>query len=116
MEELFGQIVLIIANSGIPVLLGNLAKHFFPKMDGKTGRVVNILTICLFVYAWFYREFYDPNFLIDILPGIEYKAREVVEILNGLIILIVSMGLNKPIYDHWIKGKAGLLGKSFSAK
>jgi len=113
MEKLLEQIVLVIANSGIPVLLGNLAKSFFPKMDGKTDKVVNVLTIGLFVFAWFYGEYYDPNFLVDVLPGVELRAREAVEIVNGILILMVSLGLNKPIYE-WTKGKVGLLGKSFT--
>lgn len=115
MEELLSQVLLVVANSGIPVLLGNLAKNFIPKMDGKTDKVVNVITIGLFIYAWFYGEFYDPNFLVDVLPAISLQAKEAVGLINGILVLLVSLGLNKPIYD-WLKGKVGLLGKSFSTK
>jgi hypothetical protein len=113
MDELLGQVVLIIANAGIPVLLGNIAKHFFPAMQGKTDKIVNVLTVGLFVFAWFYGEFYNPNFLYKVLPGIELKAKQIIEILNGLIVLLVSVGLNKPIYDKLVKGRLGIFGKSF---
>lgn len=113
MEELFGQMVLVVANAGVPVLLANLAKNFIPQMDGKTDKIVNVLTIGLFVFAWFYQEWYDPNFLFSVLPGMEFKVKEVIEMINGILIVLVSLGLNKPIYS-WVKGKFGLLGKSFS--
>lgn len=115
MENLLSQVILVVANSGIAVLLGNLAKNFIPKMDGKTDKVVNVLTVGLFIYAWFYGEFYNPNFLVEILPSLSLKAKEAIEMINGILVLLVSLGLNKPIYE-WLKGKVGILGKSFSAK
>lgn len=113
MEVFFGQIVLAVANSGIPVLVGNLLKNFFPKMDGKTGVIVNWLTIVLFAWAWGYAEIYDPNFLYDVLPGIEYQAKEWIEWVNAVVVGMVALGLNKPLY-MWVKGKFGILSKSFS--
>ena len=113
MEELLEQVILVVANSGIPVLLANLAKNFIPKMDGKTDKVVNALVVGLFAFGWFYGEYYDPNFLFDVLPGISQKAKEVVGIINGILILIVSLGIAPKIYEL-VKGKIPLLGKSFS--
>jgi len=112
MEELLEQVILIVANSGIPVLLANLAKHFIPKMQGKTDKVVNALIVALFAFGWYYGEYYDPNFLFDVLPGISQKAKEVVEIVNGVLVLIISLGLSPKIYAL-VKGKVPLLGKSF---
>ena len=115
MEEFLEQVVLVVANSGIPVLLANLAKNFIPQMDGKTDKVVNALVVGLFVFGWFYGEYYDPNFLFDILPDISNKAKEVVEVVNGVLVLIMSLGLAPKIYA-FVKGKVPLLGKSFSIK
>ena len=115
MEELLEQVILVIATSGIPVLLANIAKNFIPQMDGKTDKVVNAMVVGLFVFGWFYGEYFDPNFLYDVLPGISAKAKEVVELINGIIVLIVSLGLSPKIYAL-VKGKVPLLGKSFSAK
>ena len=113
MEELLEQVVLIVANSGIPVLLANVAKHFIPKMQGKTDKVVNALIVGLFAFGWYYGEYYDPNFLFDVLPGVSQKAKEVIEIVNGILVLIASLGLSPKIYAL-VKGKIPLLGKSFS--
>jgi len=115
MNEFLEQVVLVVANSGIPVLLANLAKNFIPKMDGKTDKIVNALVVVLFVFGWFYGEYYDPNFLYDVLPGVSAKAKDVVEWVNGALVLIVSLGLAPKIYA-FIKGKVPLLGKSFSGK
>lgn len=114
MEKLLEFVTTVLLNSGIPVLLANLAKNFFPKMDGKTDRIVNGLIVVLFIFAWFYGEFYDPNFLIEILPVVSAKAKEVVEVLNMIIALIASLGMSPVIYG-WVKNRIPLLGKSFSA-
>ena len=115
MEKLLEFVTAVVLNSGIPVLLANLAKNFFPKMDGKTDKIVNILIVALFIFGWFYGEYYDPNFLYEILPVMGMKAKEIVEVLNMLVALIASLGLSPVIYNA-IKGKVPLLGKSFSAK
>ena len=113
MEELLEQVVLIIATSGIPVLLANLAKNFIPKMQGKTDKIVNAMIVGLFVFGWFYGEYYDPNFLYDVLPGISIQAKEVVEIINGILILVASLWSSPKIYAL-VKDRVPLLGKSFS--
>ena len=114
MEELFGQIVLIVMNSGFPVIVGNLAKNFIPQLDGKTDKVVNVLTAALFIYAWFEMDVYNTGLLYDKLPGIAASAREVIEWANAFLVGLVAVGLNKPIYE-WLKGKLGrVFGRSFS--
>jgi len=114
MDELLEQAVLIVATSGIPVLLANVAKYFIPKMKGKTDKVVDVMIVGLFVFGWFYGEYYDPNFLYDVLPDISHKSKEVVEIINGILVLIASLGLSPKIYGL-VKNRVPLLGKSFDA-
>jgi len=113
MEELLKFVTAVVLNSGIPVLLANLAKNFFPKMDGKTDKVVNFLIVGLFVFGWFYGEYYDPDFLFDILPVFGAKAKEIVGVLNMIIALVASLGLSPVIYG-WVKNRVPLVGKSFS--
>jgi len=113
MEELLKFVTAVVLNSGIPVLLANLAKNFFPKMDGKTDKVVNSLIVGLFVFGWFYGEYYDPDFLFDILPVFGAKAKEIVGVLNMIIALVASLGLSPVIYG-WVKNRVPLVGKSFS--
>jgi len=114
MEELLGQIVLLVLNSGFPVIVGNLAKNFVPQMDGKTDKIVNVLTAALFLYAWFEMDIYNTGLLFDRLPEMAESAREIIEIANAFLAMLVTIGLNKPIYE-WLKGKLGrVFGKSFS--
>ena len=115
MDELLKFVTAVVLNSGIPVLLANLAKNFFPKMDGKTDKIVNVLVVGLFVFGWFYGEYYNPDFLFDVLPVVGAKAKEIVDMLNMIIALVVSLGLSPVIYS-WVKNRVPLLGKSFSAK
>ena len=115
MEKLLEQVLLIVATSGIPVLLANLAKYFFPKMQGKTDKVVDVMIVGLFAFGWFYGEYFDPNFLYDTLPEVGNKAKDVVEIINGIIVLAVSLGLSPKIYA-FVKDRIPLLGKSFDNK
>ena len=113
MEELLEQVILIVLNSGVPVLLANLAKNFFPGMQGKTDKIVNVMIMALFGFGWFYGEFYDPEFLLGLLPDIGYKMKDAVELLNGILVLIVSLGIAPKIYGL-VKGKVPVFGKSFS--
>jgi len=113
MQEVLEFVTAVVLNSGIPVLLANLAKNFFPKMDGKTDKIVNFMVVALFVFAWFYGEYYDQRFLYDLLPVMGAKVREIVEILNMILALVVSLGLSPIIYG-WVKNRIPLLGKSFS--
>ena len=115
MQEVLEFVTMVVLNSGIPVLLANFAKNFFPTMDGKTDKIVNFLIVALFVFGWFYGEFYDPDFLYKILPVMGTKIKEAVEVLNMIIALVASLGLAPKIYSL-VKGKVPLLGKSFSAK
>jgi len=115
MDELLKFVTAVVLNSGIPVLLANLAKNFFPKMQGKTDKVVNVMIVGLFVFGWFYGEYYDPDFLFDILPVFGAKAREIVGILNMIIALVASLGLSPAIYGM-VKDRVPLLGKSFNTK
>ena len=115
MDELLQQIIVIVANSGLPVLLANLAKNFFPKMDGKTDKLVNALVVIGFLFAWFYKEYYDPNFLYQALPLYGQKMKELIEIVQGVLTILISLGLTKPIYQL-VKNKIPLFGKSFNTK
>jgi len=116
LEELLGQAVLVVANSGVAVLVGNVLKNFFPKMDGKTDIIVNVITVGLFIVGWIELEFYDVNLLFDVIPGFSYRIKEFVSVINAIVVGLVAVGLNKPIYQ-WFKGKLGrFFGKSFTIK
>jgi len=114
MSDLLEQIIVIIANSGLPVLLANLAKNFFPTMDGKTDKIVNVLVLLAFAGAWFY-GYYNPDVLADLLNIYGAKLTQIVGIVQGVITLLLSLGLTKPIYAA-VKNRIPLLGKSFNTK
>jgi len=113
-EKLLNEIILMVVNSGLPVLLANLAKNFFPKMDGKTDKIVNGLVVVLFAFGWFY-GYYNQEALFQILPVFSANMKDVVEIAQVALTLLISLGLTKPIYEL-VKNKIPLLGKSFSKK
>ena len=113
-NELLEQIIVIVANSGLPVLLANLAKNFFPTMDGKTDKIVNILVVLCFAAAWFY-GYYNPDVLAELLKVYGEKLTLVVGLVQGALTLLISLGLTKPIYQA-VKNRIPLLGKSFNTK
>lgn len=112
MDELLEQIIVIVANSGLPVLLANLAKNFFPKMDGKTDKIVNGLVVVGFAAAWFY-GYYNQDALYQLLPVFGQKLGQVVEVIQMVLTLVIALGLTKPIYEL-VKNRIPLLGRSFS--
>jgi len=113
MEELLKFVAAVVLNSGIPVLLANLAKNFFPGMNGKTDKIVEFMIVGLFGFGWFYGEYYDPNFLYEMLPVFGAKAKEIIGVLNMILALVATLGLSPKIYGL-VKERVPLLGKSFS--
>jgi len=111
---LLGQAILILGNAGIPVFIGNLIKNVpgAEKLNGKIGGIVNWMIITLFVFMFTAGQFYDPGFLLEVLPEYGEKVGQVLAIITGMIDIYLVMKLKQPIYDR-IKGTP-VIGKSFS--
>jgi hypothetical protein len=107
--EILQLCVSVIAISGLPVLLANMAKSipFMKFMDGQTNRYVLLLTAALFIGIVIWSEFYggDASWL---LPMIGQKLGEVV----ALISLAIALFLNKPINE--IAQGTPVVGRSFN--
>ncbi len=114
LKPLWEQLVAIVATAGIPVVVANLLKYVFKKMDGKTDIVVNCLTVALFV-AGIALHFYDPNLLMKILPMATEQAQRAGQFVTVLFTLAGVFGLSPVIYKT-VKNRIPVLGRSFSKK